>query len=193
MIGRDDQANHQYDLAHFWQAAEAGNLPTVSFLKPPGYQDGHPGRSDALDEQQFLVETINRLQRLPEWQQMAIIITYDDSDGWYDHVMPPIVNRSNTPLDMGCGDVTQGAPARCGYGPRLPLLLLSPYAKRNYVSHALTDQTSITRFIEDRWLGGRRLSHESFDAFAGSLDDLFDVTASAVAPLILDPSTGLPQ
>jgi phospholipase C len=192
MVGRTDQANHQYDLSAFWQAAESGNLPTVSFLKPPGYQDGHPGRSDALDEQQFLVETVNRLGRLPEWSSMAIVIAWDDSDGWYDHVMPPIVNRSHTPLDTGCGAESQGAPGRCGYGPRLPLLLISPYARRNYVSHTLTDQTSITRFVEDRWLGGQRLTDASFDNLAGSLLDMFDFGAPPAPALVLDPATGLP-
>ena len=75
--------------------AEAGNLPTVSFLKAAVYQSGHPGSSNPLDEQTFLVNTINRLQKLPEWNSTAVIITYDDSDGWYDHVMPPIVSQSN--------------------------------------------------------------------------------------------------
>jgi phospholipase C len=65
MVGRTDQANHLYDLAWFWQAALAGNLPAVSFLKAPAYQNGHPGNSNPLDEQEFLVRTINRLQLLP--------------------------------------------------------------------------------------------------------------------------------
>jgi len=81
MIGRTDQANHQYDLADFWAAVDAGNLPSVSFLKAPAYQDGHAGYSDPLDEQEFLVSTINRLQRTSDWQDMAIVILYDDSDG----------------------------------------------------------------------------------------------------------------
>jgi phospholipase C len=65
-IGQSDQANHQYDLSDFWAAADAGHLPAVSYLKAPGYQDGHAGYSDPLDEQQFLVDTVNHLQRLPE-------------------------------------------------------------------------------------------------------------------------------
>ena len=155
MVGKTDQANHLYDLTWFWEAARAGNLPAVSFLKAPAYQNGHPGNSNPLDEQEFLVRTLNRLQQLPEWRSMAVIIAADDSDGWYDHVMPPIVNQSNTPLDFLCGDKSDGPGARCGYGPRLPLLVISPYARENYVSHALTDQTSILRFIEDNWLERR--------------------------------------
>src|SRR5262249_37807552 len=105
-IGHQDQANHQYDLADFWAAVDAGNIPAVSFLKVAAYQDGHAGYSDPLDEQVFLVETINRLQQTAEWERMAIIILYDDSDGWYDHVMGPVVMPSNTPDDnlFGAGN-----------------------------------------------------------------------------------------
>ncbi|MFO1322866.1 MAG: alkaline phosphatase family protein [Burkholderiales bacterium] len=190
MVGRTDQAKHLYDLRWFWDAADAGHLPAVSFLKAPAYHDGHPGNSNPLDEQEFLVRTINRLQQLPEWRSMAVIIAVDDSDGWYDHVMPPIVNQSNTPLDFRCGDRTDGPGARCGYGPRLPLLVISPYARENYVSHALTDQTSILRFIEDNWLAGERISGISFDRIAGSLADMFDFAAPNVRRLLLDPATG---
>ena len=106
-------------------------MPAVSFLKAPGYQDGHAGYSDPIDEQHFLVETINRIERLATWPSTAIIVAYDDSDGWYDHVMPPIVNRSNDPANdalLGpsglCGAPPAGAYLdRCGYGPRTPLLV----------------------------------------------------------------------
>lgn len=193
MVGRTDQAKHLYDLTWFWEAARAGHLPTVAFLKAPAYQNGHPGNSNPLDEQAYLVETLNRLQQLPEWRSMAVIIAVDDSDGWYDHVMPPIVNQSATPLDVLCGERSDGPGARCGYGPRLPLLVISPYAKDNYVSHALTDQTSILRFIEDNWLDGERVSGLSFDRIAGPLDDMFDFSAPAMRRLLLDPATGLRQ
>src|ERR687896_1025799 len=97
MIGKTDQANHQYDLSDFWRAADSGHLPAVSFLKAPAYQDGHAGYSDPLYEQHFLVNTINHLQKLPSWKSTAIIITKDDSGGWYDHQMGPIVNYSSDP------------------------------------------------------------------------------------------------
>lgn len=196
MVGRQDRANHLYDLSCFWQAARNGNLPAVSFLKAANYQDGHPGQSNPLDEQAFLVETLNRLQRLPEWRQMAVIIAWDDSDGWYDHAMPPIVNRSATSLDTGeagerlCGAVTDGPGTRCAYGPRLPFLVISPWAKENYVSGTLADQTSILRFIEDNWLDGERISDTSFDNFAGSLEDLFDFDEPKPRRLFLDQMTG---
>jgi phospholipase C len=97
MIGRTDQANHQYDLEDFWRALDAGHLPAVSYLKAAAYQDGHAGYSSPLDEQTFLVETINRLMQSREWEHMAIVVLYDDSDGWYDHQMGPIVMQSNAP------------------------------------------------------------------------------------------------
>jgi phospholipase C len=98
LIGRQgDQANHQYDLNSFSAALNAGNLPAVSFLKAPSTATGHPQDGSTLSEQTFLVDMVNTLQKSKYWPSMAIIITYDDSDGWYDHVMPPIVNRSNDP------------------------------------------------------------------------------------------------
>ena len=100
-IGHTDQANHQYDLSYFLTALDEDNLPAVSFIKPSAYEDGHPGYSDPLDEQRYLVETINAIEQSPEWSSTAIVIEWDDSDGWYDHVMPPIVRlrpRHRTPL-----------------------------------------------------------------------------------------------
>jgi phospholipase C len=182
-IGTTDQANHNYSLGDFVNALNAGHLPAVTFLKAATTQTGHPANSTPLEEQTFLVDTINMLQQSPLWNEMAIIITYDDSDGWYDHVMPPIVNQSNDASNdtlagssLHCGTPGTGAYLdRCGYGTRLPLLVISPYAKQNYVDHAITDTTSVTRFIEDNWNLGR-LGNQSFDALAGSLNGLFNFT-----------------
>jgi phospholipase C len=194
-----DQANHQYSLADFWNAVDAGNIPSVTFLKAAKPQTGHPADSTPLAEQTFLVSTINQLQATPFWNQMAIFITYDDSDGWYDHVMPPIVNQSNDPAaDFVGGAGLCGVPQpgayldRCGYGTRLPLIAISPYAKQNYVDHAITDTTSVTRFIEDNWNLGR-LGDQSFDGIANSLKGLFDFsdTPRSGRELILDPTTGV--
>ena len=71
-------------------------MPAVSYLKAAEYQDGHPGYSDPLDEQTFLVNTINQIEQSKYWKSTAIVITYDDSDGWYDHQVMPVVNGSNT-------------------------------------------------------------------------------------------------
>ena len=81
---------------------------------------------------------------------------------------------------------------RCGYGPRLPFLVISPYAKVNFVDHKITDQTSIIRFIEDNW-GLGRIGNQSFDAKAGSLMNMFDFTTGGqrAQKLFLNPFTGL--
>jgi phospholipase C len=198
MIGKTDQANHQYDLSDFWAAVDHGTMPAVSFLKAAAYQDGHAGYSDPLDEQHFLVDTINRLERTPAWAHTAVIIAYDDSDGWYDHQMGPIVSQSNDPAndaltDPGmCGTAAAGAYLdRCGYGPRLPLLVISPFARVNAVDHSVTDQSSILRYIEDNWQLGR-IGNQSFDALAGSLNNLFDFQHPRAGKLFLDPTTGEP-
>ncbi len=198
-IGRTDRANHQYGMSDFLRALKAGNLPSVSFLKAPGYEDGHAGYSDPIDEQRWLVEIVNRLERSSEWDHTAIFISWDDSDGWYDHVMGPIVTRSDDPKeDALVGPGEAGTPAagayldRAGYGPRLPLLVISPWAKRNFVAHSVSDQSSIIRFIEDNWHLGR-LGDQSMDSAAGRLDDLFDFQAEyRNTTLFLDPSTGEP-
>ncbi|MGH9712421.1 MAG: phospholipase C [Candidatus Acidiferrales bacterium] len=197
MIGYTDQANHQYDLSDFWNAAFSGNLPAVSFLKANRAQDGHANNSTPLDEQVFIVDTLNKLQSLQEWKDIAVIISWDDSDGWYDHQMSPIVNQSATSEDAltGPGACGTGAKAlggfqgRCGYGPRLPLNVVSPWAKKNFVDGTVTDQSSILRFIEDNWDLGR-IGGGSFDAIAGPLDNMFDFNHRRHDKLFLDTLTG---
>ena len=206
LIGVDgDQANHQYDTDDFFEAVSTGNFPAVSFLKAAGYQDAHAGYSDPLDEQAFVAKVINFLQKTKDWDSTAVIINYDDSDGWYDHQLGQIVNQSTTAADAItgaglCGAGTDTALAgpnalhaqgRCGYGPRLPMMVISPYAKANYVDHTMTDQTSIIRFIEDNWLGGQRIGNGSFDVLAGSLNNMFDFSHKRSDLVILDESTGL--
>ncbi len=210
-----DTANHQYDTSDFNSLVGAisrgylspDHLPAVSFLKAPGYQDGHPGYSDPLDEQQFVTSTINALEQTPDWSSTAVVIAYDDSDGWYDHAYSGVHNPSNTasvtnppgPQDFlngtgicGSGTPLAGQNGRCGYGPRMPLLVVSPWAKRGFVDHTLTDQSSITKFVEDNW-GVSRIPG-SFDAIAGPLNPMFDFSGSrpANSTLYLDPTTGQP-
>jgi phospholipase C len=194
-IGHTDQANHNYDLSDFEATVKADNLPSVSYLKAGEYQDGHAGYSDPLDEQAFLVHTINLLQNSPQWRSTAVVIAYDDSDGWYDHQAPPAVNGSaDAANDVAatCGQavVAKGYQDRCGYGPRTPLLVVSPYAKANHVDHTRTDQTSTLAFIEDNW-GLGRVGDASYDRDAGSLTPMFDFRGRPdTRPLILDEKTG---
>ncbi|MFC8517245.1 phospholipase C [Streptomyces sp. NPDC057257] len=184
-IGHNGRANHNYDLTDFDAALKAGNLPAVSFLKAAEYQDGHAGYSDPTDEQHFLVKEINALQQSPEWKSTAVVVAYDDSDGWYDHVTSKVLNGSkdstlgsnNKALDSAAcqaGPAAKGGYAdRCGPGTRQPLLVISPYSKVNSVDHTATEQASITRFIENNWRTGR-IGDASFDQRAGSLTGMFD-------------------
>jgi phospholipase C len=200
-IGKAYQANHQYDLALFFTALKSGHLPAVSILKASAYQDGHAGYSDPLDEQTFLVNTVNAIMSSPEWRETAVIILYDDSDGWYNHQMGPIASQSNAADDQLLGLGNCGAPkstqvggtvqnGRCGFGPRLPLLLISPWAKHNFIDHRVTDQSSVIRFIETNW-GLPHLGNGANDAIAGSLDGLFDFErGERSGRLLLDPTTG---
>ena len=230
-IGHNGRANHQYDMTDFYAALNAHNLPAVSYLKAPKYQDAHPGNSDPLLEQVFIVQVINALQQSEEWKDTAVFLAWDDSDGWYDHVTGPIVNASanasgtddtdtnandsfipTLPLSAStapansaalptsgvCGRPGNGALAgRCGYGPRLPLLLISPWARQNFVDHTLTDQTSMLGFIEQNW--GLEFIDQfppaagqgSFDRLAGTLMNMFDFDGNPdKRPVILDPLSG---
>jgi phospholipase C len=233
--GGSEPANHNYDSNDFFTALNAGNMPAVVFLKAPAYQDGHAGYSNPVDEQAFVVEVVNAIQNSKFWGSTAVIIAYDDSDGWYDHQAPPIVNASSlaaigSPVgavnttdalngagvcsgtQFQQGKVTPttallgadgGSPVmgRCGYGTRQPLMVVSPYAKKNFIDHTLTDQTSILRFIEDNWLAGERIQPGgSFDTIAGTIENMFDFPAGQVAVnngdlrmLVLDPGNGQPS
>jgi phospholipase C len=202
-----DPANHEYGLHDFVDAVRAGNYPSVSYIKLPAYQDGHAGYSDPLDEQTGTVQLVDFLEQQPDWKSTAVIIMWDDSDGWYDHAFVTPTNASfdsqadqlDGPGKCGNGERLPGVAGkpvngRCGPGTRIPFLVVSPWAKVNYVSHSRISQASVVRFVEDNWLHGERLGGGSFDAGAGSMEDLFDFGGGGNAPvLMLDPTTGSPH
>src|SRR5262249_9079840 len=108
--------------------------------------------------------------------------------------IPPAPADNALSGPASCGPPKAGAfPNRCGYGPRQPLLVISPFAKKNFVDHTVTDQTSILRFIEDNWNLGR-IGNQSFDALAGSLNNMFSFSEHEghSHKLFLDPNTGQP-
>ncbi len=211
-IGTTDVANHEYDIHDFTDALAAGNMPAVSYLKAPRYQDAHASNSDPLDEQTFYVNVINAIEKSSFWPNTAIIIAYDDSDGWYDH-LSNIINGSATTADFlngtgvcisataasnalpGVDPAALHAQGRCGYGPRMPLLVISPWAKKNYLDTTVTDQASVVRFIEDVFLSSQRIGGGSADATAGSIMGMFDFSNGAAPPnpnvVQLSPTTGL--
>jgi phospholipase C len=162
---------------------------------------------------------INSLMRTADWKSTAVIVNYDDSDGWYDHVYSGVTNPSLSPADNltnttftlptsgQCGPRPQtkaplaGEQGRCGFGPRLPMLVISPYARINKVDHNLTDQASILNFIEYNWhLSGIPGSADQvlakLDRSQGIRFDLagmFDFDRPRAEKLILSPETGEPR
>jgi phospholipase C len=218
-------ANHQYDVSEFNQLVSAiaqnqlpaSDLPAVSYLKAPAYEDEHPSYSDPIDGQHFVTQEINSLMQTPDWSSTAVIVTYDDSDGWYDHVWsgaqngnqpqnPSHVTGADTLTGTGaCGTSTSplgGVNGRCGLGPRLPFLVISPYAKANFVDHTMIDQASVVNFIEYNWgLGSIQSSADTLFNANGSgkydISNLFDFTPGAAdtagaTPFYLDPGTFQP-
>jgi phospholipase C len=200
--GGASAVNHQYDYNDFVSAVSSGNYPSVSYLKAPAFQDAHPGNSNPLDEQDFVAKVLNFLQQQPDWKNTAVIVTYDDSDGWYDHYAPNILNSSfDATVDQmnSAGNCTgpnatqalnkngQKINGRCGPGTRIPFILISPYAKVNYVDSTPLTQASVVRFIEDNWLNGARLGGGSDDSIAGSIMGMFDFqSAPHTTPLYID-------
>ena len=202
-------ANHQYDLSVFENAIANDTIPAVSYLKAATYQDGHPGNSDPIDEEHFYERIINALEKSPEWKDTAVVIAYDDSDGWYDHVAPKILNGSNngvngstddqnvctTPAGVAAtaaktntdGTIENG---RCGPSQRLPLLVISPYSKKNYIDHTQTGQASVVKFVEQNWklpsVDDTAVSG-SWDQRDGTIENMFNFSAKPdLTPLILN-------
>jgi phospholipase C len=149
--GKPAKAEHLRDEKEFIAAARSGALPAVSFVKPLGEVNEHPGYANVLSGERHTVELINAVRNGPEWKSTAIIITYDEHGGFWDHVPPPV------------GD-------RWGPGTRVPTLIISPFARRGFVDHTLYDTTSILAFIEHRF-GLEPLS--SRDAKANDLTAAF--------------------
>jgi phospholipase C len=153
--GTPARAAHLRDEEDFMADLKAGTLPSVSFIKPIGSNNEHPGYASLLAGQQHVSDLVKAIQESPYWRDTVIIITYDENGGRWDHVAPPK------------GD-------RWGPGTRIPAIIISPYAKRGYVDHTQYDTTSILKFIEQRWdlkpLGTR-------DEAANDLSNAFDFTS----------------
>ena len=151
--GTSGRSAHLKDLAAFDASAAAGTLPAVSFIEPLETHTEHPGNS-ILDGERETLRIINAVRNGPNWRDSAIIITYDENGGFWDHVAPP------------SGD-------RWGPGTRVPTIVISPFARRNYVDHTTYDTTSILALIETRW---SLLPLSSRDAAASNMTAAFDFT-----------------
>jgi len=156
--GTADRARHLRDEKEFVAAIDAGTLPAVAFFKPAGRYTEHPSYTDVTSGDEHIALLLDRLRKSPQWSKMAVIVTYDENGGFWDHVPPP--------AGPGWGD-------RWGPGTRIPAIVVSPYAKRGYVDKTPYDTTSILKFITRRFglepLPGVRPN-------AGDLTNAFDLS-----------------
>jgi phospholipase C len=134
--GSADRARHLKDEKELLQAIDQGSLPQVSFFKPAGRYTEHPSYTDVTSGDEHIALLLERLKKSPQWPGMAVIVTYDENGGFWDHVPPP--------AGPGWGD-------RWGPGTRIPAIVVSPYAKRGFVDKTPYDTTSILKFITKRF------------------------------------------
>jgi len=131
--GKPAKAQHLKDEKEFIAAAKAGTLPAVSFVKPLGINNEHPGYSDVAHGENHTVELVNDILSGPNGKDVVIVITYDENGGFWDHVAPPVIDK------------------KWGPGTRVPAIIISPFAKRGYVDHTQYETVSILTMIEKRW------------------------------------------
>jgi len=134
--GSTERAKYLKDGDAFFEAIEKGTLPQVALYKPAGRLTQHPNYTDVHSGDIHIAELLRRLKNSPQWPSMAVIVTYDENGGYWDHVPPP--------AGPGWGD-------RWGPGTRIPTLIVSPFARRGFVDHATYDTTSILKFISRRF------------------------------------------
>jgi acid phosphatase len=130
--GTPGRAQHLKDENNFYTDVASGNLPAVTFIKPLGADNEHPGYATLTNGQQHVADLVATIQNSPYWQDTAIIITYDEHGGRWDHVPPPVVDR-------------------WGPGVRVPTIVISPFARKGFVDHTQYDTTAILKLIEERW------------------------------------------
>lgn len=154
------RAGHIRDVTDFLEDLKSGKLPAVSFIKPAGMNDEHPANSAPRWGEQWVMSLLKALGESSAWEKTAVVITYDEGGGFWDHVAPP------TPDAYGCGT-------------RIPALLISPWTRRGYVDHRVADTTSVLALIEARF-GLSPL--QSRDAAAYNMLEGFDFTQTPRAP-----------
>jgi phospholipase C len=179
-VRQDHQLGNIQDVSHFTADAQKGRLPAVSWIVPNGRTSEHPPASTSTG-QAYVTGIVNSVMQGPDWSSTAIFLTWDDWGGFYDHVPPPAVDQN-------------------GYGLRVPGIVISPYAKRGYVDHQTLSHDAYAKFIEDDFLGGRRLDPKTDGRAdprpdvrenASMLGDLradFDFTQTPLPPAVLSSS-----
>jgi phospholipase C len=137
-VKQDGQLANITDVTNFYLDAQTGNLPAVSWITPSNDDSEHP-TALVSDGQAWVTELINSVMQGPDWNSSAIFLTWDDWGGFYDHVVPPVVDQN-------------------GYGLRVPGIIISPYAKKGFIDHQILSHDAYVKFIEDVFLGGQRIN-----------------------------------
>ena len=178
-VRSDGQIGNVQTIDNFYKDAKAGSLPAVSWVVPNGSVSEHPPALVSAG-QAYVTTLINAIMNSPDWSSTAIFLNWDDWGGFYDHVVPPVVDGA-------------------GYGLRVPGIVISPYARRGYIDHQTLSQDAYVKFIEDDFLGGQRLDPKTDgrpdsrpdvrenDPGLGNLSLDFDFNQSPRPPLILSP------
>jgi phospholipase C len=178
-VKRDHQLGNIQSLSHYFAAAKAGKLPKVAWINPTGSVSEHPPRAVSAGES-YVTKLVNAAMRGPEWKSTAIFLAWDDWGGFYDHVKPPQVDEN-------------------GYGLRVPGLVISPYARKGFVDHQTLSFDAYVKFIEDDFLGKRRLDPQTDGRpdprpdvrerarILGDLTKDFDFSQKPRRPLLLTP------
>jgi phospholipase C len=181
-VRKNHQLGNIRSVRHFFWAAKHGTLPSVSWVIPNDKVSEHPPALVSRG-QAWVTGLVNAIMRGPNWKSTAIFLTWDDWGGFYDHVVPPVVDRN-------------------GYGLRVPGLVISPYARRGYVDHQILSFDAYAKFIEDDFLHGERLdpatdgrpdprpSVRENAAVLGNLVRDFDFQQRPRPPIILQPQPG---
>jgi phospholipase C len=136
-VHADHQLANIQPTANFLRAAKLGQLPAVSWIVPNDRVSEHPPAL-VTTGQAYVTRLVNAVMRSPDWNSTAIFLAWDDWGGFYDHVVPPRVDRN-------------------GYGLRVPSLVISPYARRGHIDHQVLSSDAYLKFIEDDFLGGARI------------------------------------
>ena len=156
--GTADRAEHLKDGADFLTAIDSGTLPQVSFYKPAGLYNEHPAYTDLMTGDRHIADILERLKKSPQWNNMVVIVTYDENGGFWDHVSPP--------SGAGWGD-------RWGPATRIAAIIVSPFARRGYIDHTTYDTASILKLITARF---------TLEPLPGLRDKMGDLTAALDLP-----------
>ncbi|MBJ7609314.1 MAG: phospholipase [Candidatus Dormibacteraeota bacterium] len=184
-VKQDGQLGNIQSVSNFYAAAKSGSLPAVSWVVPSGPVSEHPPGAVSAG-QSYTTSLINAVMQSPDWSSTAIVLSWDDWGGFYDHMGPPSVDAN-------------------GYGLRVPSIIISPYAKHGYVDHQTLSFDAFDKFIEDDFLGGQRIDprtdgrpdprpdvRETLPQL-GNLSSDFDFTQAPSPPMVLpvNPPTTL--